>query len=101
MDGSPENNEEPISQEFLDKWTAKGKTKEIFKPPPGETKAESYWKRVGLHKVHPDSITEEMLDEDNDIPISEEEEDYSEDTDHHLSTDNPTIHVQGGKAAIE
>ncbi|KAF5602130.1 hypothetical protein FPCIR_2063 [Fusarium pseudocircinatum] len=57
--------------------------------------------RVGFDKEHPNSITEEMLDEDDDIPMSKEEEDRGEDTDHHISTDNPTIHVHGGKAAIE
>ncbi|EWG50504.1 hypothetical protein FVEG_16644 [Fusarium verticillioides 7600] len=66
-----------------------------------ETKVEKYWKRVGLHKVHPESITGEALDKDDDTPMSEEEEDRGEDTDHHLNTDNPTIHVHGSKAAIE
>ncbi|PNP77808.1 hypothetical protein FNYG_08889 [Fusarium nygamai] len=105
MDGLPENNEEPISQEFLDKWAAKGKAKEIFEhsPPPWcLAEEESKVENVSVWTKHPDSITEEILDEDDDIPMSEEEEDRGEDTDHRLSTDNPTIHVHGGgKAAIE
>ncbi|KAF5970842.1 hypothetical protein FCOIX_10159 [Fusarium coicis] len=38
-----------------------------------ETKVEKYWKRVGLDKVHPETLMEEMLDEDDNIPMSEEE----------------------------
>ncbi|KAF5706073.1 hypothetical protein FMUND_11790 [Fusarium mundagurra] len=107
----PENNETPpppILQDFLGRWAANGKAKEIFELPHGvsrkrrgkhETKVEKYWKRVGLEKVHPDSITEEMLDEDDNTPMSEEEEDHGEDADHHLSTDTLTIHVHGGEEA--
>ncbi|CVL02823.1 uncharacterized protein FMAN_00274 [Fusarium mangiferae] len=57
-------------------------------------------KRVGLYKVRPDSITEEMLDEDDNIPMNEEE-DSGEDNDHHLSTDDPTIHIHGGEAIMK
>ncbi|KAG4295092.1 hypothetical protein FPRO06_01676 [Fusarium proliferatum] len=65
-----------------------------------ETKVKKHWKRVGLYKVRPDSITEEMLGEDGNIPMNEEE-DSGEDTDHHLSTDDPTIHIHGGEAIMK
>ncbi|KAF5530265.1 hypothetical protein FMEXI_13651 [Fusarium mexicanum] len=134
MEGPTENNEaplSPISQDFLDRWNAKGKSKEIFEPPQGVSRKtwekhvsravekdqaqrherflakQAYCtivalsRRVGLDKALPDSITEEMLDEDVNIPMSEEEEDRCEDTDHHLGTDNPTIHVHGGEATVK
>lgn len=41
-----------------------------------------------------------MLDEDDNIPMNEEE-DSGEDTDHHLSTDDPTIHIHGGEAIMK
>ncbi|KLP21854.1 Uncharacterized protein LW94_6723 [Fusarium fujikuroi] len=41
-----------------------------------------------------------MLDEDDKIPMSEEE-DIGEDTDHHLSTEDPTIHVHDGEAIMK
>ncbi|KAF5576883.1 hypothetical protein FPANT_10715 [Fusarium pseudoanthophilum] len=66
-----------------------------------ETKVEKDCKRVSLDKVHPDSITEEMLDEDDNIPMRDEDEDPGEDTDRHLSTGSPTIHVHGGEAAMK
>ncbi|KAG5745033.1 hypothetical protein H9Q69_005016 [Fusarium xylarioides] len=61
----------------------------------------SWSNSVSVWKKHPDSITEEMLDEDDNAPMSDEEEDHGEDTDHHLSTDNPTIHVHGGEATMK
>ncbi|KAG5760422.1 hypothetical protein H9Q72_011470 [Fusarium xylarioides] len=99
LDVPTENNETPlppIPQDFLDRWAANGKAKEIFEPPHDVSR-----KSVSVWKKHPDSITEEMLDEDDNAPMSDEEEDHGEDTDHHLSTDNPTIHVHGGEATMK
>ncbi|KAF5687553.1 hypothetical protein FCIRC_2259 [Fusarium circinatum] len=131
MEGPTENNEAPlslISQDFLDRWDAKGKSKEIFERPQGVSRKtwekhvsravekdraqrherflakQAYYtivalsRRVGLNKALPDSITEEMLDEDDNTPMSEEEGDHDEYTAQHINTDTPAIHAQGGEA---
>ncbi|KAF5629766.1 hypothetical protein F25303_10117 [Fusarium sp. NRRL 25303] len=69
-----------MSSEALEKGQAHRHEKFLAKQ---ETQVEKYRKRVGLYKVRPDSITD------------------GEDTDHHLSTDDPTIHIHGGEAIMK
>ncbi|KAF5964333.1 hypothetical protein FBULB1_12852 [Fusarium bulbicola] len=128
MDGPTENNEIPlfpVSQDFLDRLDSKGKAKEIFEPPHGVSnvsraverdQADRHEKfsakqlcytiialsrRVSLDKVLPEPISEEMLDKDDNTPMSEEEGDHDECTSQHINTDTPTVHAHGGEATVK